>query len=68
MIGKTLLHYKIESLLGAGGMGEVYRVRDTKLGRGAAVKVLPEAFASDVDRISRFEREAKVLTCGLSWG
>jgi Tol biopolymer transport system component len=61
MIGKTLGHYEIESLLGAGGMGEVYRSRDMKLGRSVAVKVLPEAFANDSDRISRFEREAKVL-------
>ena len=61
MIQKNLGHYEIESLLGAGGMGEVYRARDTKLGRGVAVKVLPEAFANDSDRLPRFEREAKVL-------
>src|SRR5262245_15322262 len=44
-------------------MGEVYRARDTKLGRGVAVKVLPEAFANDPDRLPRFERGAKVLAC-----
>ena len=61
MIEKNLGHYEIESLLGAGGMGEVYRARDIKLGRSVAVKVLPEAFANDSDRLPRFEREAKVL-------
>jgi serine/threonine-protein kinase len=53
--------YEIVSPLGAGGMGEVYRARDTKLGREVAVKVLPEALAGDPDRVQRFEREAKVL-------
>ena len=61
MIGKTLNHYAIESQLGVGGMGEVYLAKDTKLGRSVAVKVLPEIFARDDDRISRFEREAKLL-------
>src|SRR5215813_12517702 len=60
-MGKTLAHYQIESLLGAGGMGEVYRARDLKLGRAAAVKLLPDEFASDAERVARFEREAKVL-------
>ena len=60
-VGSTLGVYEIASLLGSGGMGEVYRARDMKLGRGVAIKVLPEAFALDHDRISRFEREAKVL-------
>jgi serine/threonine protein kinase len=59
--GTRLGPYEILSALGAGGMGEVYRARDTKLGRSVAVKVLPEAFAADPDRIARFEREAKVL-------
>ena len=53
--------YDILSAIGAGGMGEVYRARDTKLGRDVAIKVLPEAFARDADRMARFQREAKVL-------
>ena len=53
--------YEILSALGAGGMGEVYRAHDTKLGRDVAIKVLPEAFAHDPDRLSRFQREAKML-------
>src|ERR1041384_4467459 len=53
--------YEIQSALGVGGMGEVYRAHDIKLGRDAAIKVLPEAFAHDPDRLSRFEREAKIL-------
>jgi len=61
MIGKTLTHYEITSRLGAGGMGEVYRAVDTKLGRHVAIKILPEAFASNTDRVARFEREAKIL-------
>ena len=61
MIGQTHLHYAIESLLGAGGMGEVYRARDTRLERSVAIKVLPAAFAQDPERIGRFQREAKVL-------
>ena len=60
MIGKTFLHYSIESKLGAGGMGEVYQARDTRLGRSVAIKVLPEIFAQDPERIARFEREANV--------
>src|SRR6476620_11635535 len=53
--------YEILSALGAGGMGEVYRARDTKLGRDVALKVIPDTFALDPDRVSRFEREAQVL-------
>jgi serine/threonine protein kinase len=61
MIGRTLKHYRIESHLGAGGMGEVYRARDWKLKRDVAIKVLPEVFSRDEDRLSRFQREAEVL-------
>jgi serine/threonine protein kinase len=53
--------YEVLSQIGAGGMGEVYQAHDTKLGRDVAIKVLPEAFAHDADRLSRFQREAKLL-------
>jgi len=53
--------YLINSLLGVGGMGEVYRARDTKLNRDVAIKILPAAFASDPERLARFKREAQVL-------
>lgn len=59
--GTRLGLYEITGMLGAGGMGEVYRARDTKLGREVAVKVLPEAFATDPERVARFKREAQVL-------
>ena len=59
--GAKLGCYEVHSLLGSGGMGEVYRARDTKLGRDVALKVLPETFAADAERLARFEREAKVL-------
>ena len=61
MIGATLAHYRITAALGAGGIGEVWRAEDTKLGREVTLKVLPEEFAQDPDRMARFEREAKVL-------
>lgn len=61
MIGKTLAHYAVTSLLGKGGMGEVYQAKDQKLGRDVAIKVLPEEFAQDTDRVARFQREAKLL-------
>jgi eukaryotic-like serine/threonine-protein kinase len=53
--------YQIQSLIGAGGMGEVYRARDTTLGRDVALKVLPDSFSRDPDRLARFEREARTL-------
>ncbi len=59
--GDRLGPYEILAPIGAGGMGEVYRAKDTKLGREVALKVLPESFAQDPDRLARFEREAKVL-------
>ena len=61
LAGRQIGAYQILSLLGAGGMGEVYRARDAKLGRDVAIKVLPASFASDPDRLDRFEREARML-------
>ncbi len=61
MIGRTLAHFEILDQLGKGGMGEVYRARDTKLNRDVAIKVLPDDFANDEARLARFRREAQVL-------
>ena len=61
MLNTTIAHYKVTAKLGQGGMGEVYRATDTKLGREVAIKVLPEEFASNKERLARFEREAKAL-------
>jgi serine/threonine protein kinase len=61
MVPPPIAHYKIKSKLGEGGMGEVYRATDTKLGRDVAIKVIPEAFAQDANRMARFAREAQVL-------
>ncbi|HJO38190.1 MAG: protein kinase [Vicinamibacterales bacterium] len=59
--GTRLGPYEVTAQIGAGGMGEVYRARDTKLERDVALKVLPEDFATDPERLARFQREAKVL-------
>jgi len=61
LIGSRIAHYEITAKIGEGGMGEVYRARDTKLDRDVAVKVLPAAFTEDAERLARFEREAKLL-------
>ncbi len=61
MIGRSLGHYRITAAIGAGGMGEVYRATDTKLGREVAIKMLPAAVAQDAERLARFEREARSL-------
>ena len=60
-VGQRIGVYEVIGSLGAGGMGEVYRARDTRLGREVALKILPEVFASDPERLARFEREAQVL-------
>src|SRR5262249_15012011 len=60
-VGSRLGPYKILSLLGAGGMGEVYRARDAKLNRDVALKILPDIFFPDPDRLARFTREAQVV-------
>src|SRR5512136_1284083 len=62
MIGKTLSHYRITEKLGRGGMGEVYRAEDMNLPRHVAIKVLPDEFAHDAERLARFPREADVLS------
>jgi serine/threonine protein kinase len=59
--GTRLGTYEVTSHIGSGGMGVVYQARDTKLGRDVAIKVLPEAFAHDPERLSRFQREARLL-------
>jgi eukaryotic-like serine/threonine-protein kinase len=61
MTGRTLGGYHLQALVGVGGMGEVYRARDPKLGRDVAIKILPPAFTSHADRLARFEREARML-------
>jgi serine/threonine protein kinase len=58
----TLAHYSIISKIGAGGMGEVYRARDTRLGREVAIKILPANFANDADRMKTFEQEARATS------
>ncbi len=60
-VGSRLGHYDVTALIGEGGMGQVYQATDTKLKRQVALKILPEAFSADPDRLSRFQREAEVL-------
>src|SRR6187401_3604721 len=59
--GTKIGHYEITASLGAGGMGEVYRARDARLNRDVAIKILPDSFATDRDRVARFTREAQTL-------
>jgi serine/threonine protein kinase/tetratricopeptide (TPR) repeat protein len=61
LVGRTLAHYRINSAIGAGGMGEVYRATDMKLGRDVALKILPPNVASDPERLARFQREARAV-------
>ena len=61
MVGTSLGGYQLQALLGTGGMGEVYKAHDPKLGRDVAIKILPSAFTSHPDRLARFEREARML-------
>src|SRR3972149_3653356 len=61
MIGNKLAHYQITHHLGSGGFGDVYQATDSKLGRSVAIKLLPEEFSHDADRVARFRREARVL-------
>ena len=61
--GTRLGVYQVTAPIGEGGLGQVYRATDTTLGRQVAIKILPDAFASDPERLARFEREAKTLAC-----
>ena len=60
-VGSRLGHDDVTALIGEGGMGQVYRATDTQLGRDVALKILPDAFAADPDRLAGFQREAQVL-------
>ena len=60
-VGTRLGHYDVTALIGEGGMGQVYQATDTQLNRQVALKILPDAFATDPDRLARFQREAQVL-------
>src|SRR5688572_20469671 len=62
LVGQKVLHYQVLSLLGAGGMGEVYLAQDTRLGRRVALKLLPEELARDEQRVSRFHQEARAAS------
>ena len=63
--GTKIGPYEVLSPLGAGGMGEVYRARDSRLGRDVALKILPESFARDADRLRRFEQEARAVAASF---
>ena len=60
-VGTRLGHYEVSALIGEGGMGQVWQAHDTQLGRDVALKILPDAFAADPDRLARFQREPQVL-------
>ena len=60
-VGTHLGHYDVTALIGEGGMGQVWQATDTQLGRQVALKILPDAFAADPDRLARFKREAQIL-------
>ena len=62
--GTRLGHYNVTSLIGEGGMGQVWQATDTQLNRQVALKILPDAFASDPERLARFTREAQILARG----
>ena len=66
--GTRLGHYDVTALLGEGGMGQVWQATDTQLNRQVALKILPDAFASDPDRLARFTREAQILARGHGLG
>ena len=68
MIGSTLTHYRLTAKLGAGGMGEVYRATDTKLGLEAVIKVLPASIRRDSQALVRFEREVNAQWCRVAGG
>jgi serine/threonine protein kinase len=61
LTGRRIGTYQVQARIGAGGMGEVYRARDTRLGRDVAIKILPRVFTNDPERLARFEREARLL-------
>ncbi len=66
MIGTALSHYRIVEKTGEGGLGEVYRAQDERLGRDVAIKVLPESVVADPDRLRRFDREAKAVAAWVA--